>query len=213
VSTMADPGVEAHRIRSGRPPAVWGDVPPRNPDFIGREDLLRQLHEQLLEPDPSAELLPQALHGLGGVGKSQLAIGYAYRHMVDFDIIWWIPGDISAQIGSERRRDDLIADIPVSQKIQKLEALTEACIREYQGTVRLAEERCEVVRVTSIQLSLESPGGGHPGLAIAVSKPTPPGLSARQVPVNAKGEGRAWVIACVHPLWCTANWPKGSPGN
>lgn len=93
VTTAADSGMEEQRTK------VWGGVPPRNPNFTGREDLLRQLHERL-EPGAMAAVLPQTLHGLGGVGKSQLAVEYAYRHRTDFDVIWWIPAELTVQIQS-----------------------------------------------------------------------------------------------------------------
>ncbi|GGY65687.1 cytochrome c [Streptomyces omiyaensis] len=73
-------------------PAVWGNVPPHNPNFVGREDLIAQVRRQLLTGDTSA-VLPHALHGMGGVGKSQIAIEYVYRHAHEYDVVWWIPSE------------------------------------------------------------------------------------------------------------------------
>ncbi|MEU3604752.1 FxSxx-COOH system tetratricopeptide repeat protein [Streptomyces sp. NPDC035033] len=73
-------------------PAVWGNVPPNNPNFVGREGLLDQIREQLLTGDTSA-VLPHTLHGMGGVGKSQIAIEYVYRYASDYDVVWWIPSE------------------------------------------------------------------------------------------------------------------------
>ncbi|MEG3626700.1 FxSxx-COOH system tetratricopeptide repeat protein [Streptomyces poriticola] len=77
-------------------PAVWGNMPPRNLVFTGREDLLDQL-ERELRGGPTA-VLPHALHGLGGVGKSQLAQEYVYRQASQYDIVWWIPAERPTQI-------------------------------------------------------------------------------------------------------------------
>jgi hypothetical protein len=78
-------------------PEVWGNVPPRNPVFTGRRALLEQLETRLRTRNVAA-VLPQALHGEGGVGKSQIAIEYAYRHRGDYDVIWWVPSERPAQI-------------------------------------------------------------------------------------------------------------------
>ncbi|MER8004557.1 FxSxx-COOH system tetratricopeptide repeat protein [Streptomyces sp. NPDC094149] len=77
-------------------PRVWS-LPPRNQNFTGRTELLDLLDERLGEG--TTTVLPEAIHGMGGVGKTQLAIEYAYRHQAEFDIIWWIPSERPGQIG------------------------------------------------------------------------------------------------------------------
>ncbi|GIE96592.1 hypothetical protein Ari01nite_40570 [Paractinoplanes rishiriensis] len=74
---------------SGR---IWGNVPPRNPDFTGRESLLLNL-QRSLEAKSKASVLPHALHGSGGVGKTQLAVEFAYRFGERYDLVWWIPAE------------------------------------------------------------------------------------------------------------------------
>jgi tetratricopeptide (TPR) repeat protein len=78
-------------------PRVWGDVPPRNPNFTGRGELLDRLHEELQRVSQTA-VLPQALHGMGGVGKSQIAIEYVHRYSDRYDLVWWIPAQLDSQI-------------------------------------------------------------------------------------------------------------------
>ncbi|WP_244375714.1 FxSxx-COOH system tetratricopeptide repeat protein [Streptomyces ficellus] len=82
----------------GRPsmPTVWGNMPPRNAVFTGREELLVALENGLRE-GPTA-VLPHALHGMGGVGKSQLALEYVYRHASEYQVVWWIPAERTTQI-------------------------------------------------------------------------------------------------------------------
>jgi CO dehydrogenase nickel-insertion accessory protein CooC1 len=41
----------------------------------------------------------QAVHGLGGIGKSTLATRYAATHRRDFDVIWWVTANAPAGIG------------------------------------------------------------------------------------------------------------------
>ena len=78
------------------PPPVWGQIPARNTGFVGREELLTQLHEHLVQG--ATAVVPHSLHGMGGVGKTQVALEYVYRHRHDYELVWWIPADSPAQI-------------------------------------------------------------------------------------------------------------------
>jgi tetratricopeptide (TPR) repeat protein len=66
-----------------------GITPQRNPAFTGRRDLLNQISVRLAE-EPWQ---PVILHGLAGVGKSQLAVEYLHRNAHKYEIVWWITAE------------------------------------------------------------------------------------------------------------------------
>jgi hypothetical protein len=75
----------------GPAPAVWGNVPQQNKNFTGRPEILGLLRDGL--SSKVTAVLPHALQGMGGVGKTQVAIEYAYRYRSEYDLVWWIPSD------------------------------------------------------------------------------------------------------------------------
>ncbi|WP_182884190.1 FxSxx-COOH system tetratricopeptide repeat protein [Microbispora sp. H10885] len=65
---------------------------PRVPSrvFIGRDDQLAELGEALRS---GPGVIAQAVVGLGGVGKSELALHYAHTRRADYELVWWVSAD------------------------------------------------------------------------------------------------------------------------
>ncbi len=84
----------------------------RNPTFVGRVSVLQQLADQLMPTQGANSGLTKAaiITGMGGLGKTQLAVEYAYRYGRYYDGgVYWIsfadagsvPEEV-AKIGGER---------------------------------------------------------------------------------------------------------------
>ncbi len=82
----------------------WSVPLPRNPYFTGREEILETLHRQLGVGQAVALTQSLALHGLGGIGKTQIALEYAYRHALEYSAVFWIAAETEEQIISSLRR-------------------------------------------------------------------------------------------------------------
>ncbi|MDJ1135261.1 FxSxx-COOH system tetratricopeptide repeat protein [Streptomyces iconiensis] len=73
------------------PPAVWGEVPRRNARFTGRDVILGDLQQQLMDAEHGAAVC--TLVGTAGIGKTQIAAEYAHRFAPDYDVVWWVNCD------------------------------------------------------------------------------------------------------------------------
>lgn len=94
-----EPAIRPYRF-PGALPSIWNVPFLRNPHFTGRDDLLAQLRTALAAGQAAALTQPQVIHGLG-VGKTQLAVEYAYRHASEYDIVWWVRADSPALIAGD----------------------------------------------------------------------------------------------------------------
>jgi tetratricopeptide (TPR) repeat protein len=65
---------------------VWS-IPKRNPTFVGREHALQRVGEALAATGTPSTV---AIVGPPGVGKTQIAFEYAYRHASEYDVAWAI---------------------------------------------------------------------------------------------------------------------------
>ena len=74
-------------------PPIWNISEGRNPFFTGQEEVLARLTSTLHKEQKTALSHPQAIAGLGGIGKTQVALEYAYRHRQDYHAILWSLAD------------------------------------------------------------------------------------------------------------------------
>lgn len=91
---------------------LWSVPFPRNPFFTGREEILEALHTQLGVNPAVALTQSSALHGLGGIGKTQIALEYAYRHAMEYSAVFWIGAETEEQIVSGLLRLAEVLQLP-----------------------------------------------------------------------------------------------------
>jgi transcriptional regulator with XRE-family HTH domain len=124
--------VTALAVRQDGPlPPIWGMVPLRNPDFVGRTGLIRVLRQRLF-PQDGTPARPLVLHGLGGVGKTQLVVEYVHTHAPDYHLVCWIPSEHPTQIRS--------AYVDLAKKLGIKASNAETAVTTVRETLRTFDE-------------------------------------------------------------------------
>jgi hypothetical protein len=101
LTTLARKQVEPLRFDFSGTPArrTIHNLPFRpNPLFTGREAELEALSRGLQQTGSTAVMQMVAVHGLGGVGKTQLAVEYAWKHLADYEAVFWVKTDEAAAL-------------------------------------------------------------------------------------------------------------------
>ena len=75
---------------SDLPPPISNVPYRRNLLFTGREEILAHLSTALRRNKAEALMQAQAITGLGGIGKTQIAVEYAYRYGQDYQALLWV---------------------------------------------------------------------------------------------------------------------------
>jgi tetratricopeptide (TPR) repeat protein len=91
----SQPGVQA-----GARSSLDGIPYMRNTFFTDREDILSALYKYFTSHRVLTQMRVQALCGLEGIGKTQVAVEYAYRHRLDYQAIIWLDADANSLVNS-----------------------------------------------------------------------------------------------------------------
>ncbi|HET9255937.1 MAG TPA: FxSxx-COOH system tetratricopeptide repeat protein [Pseudonocardiaceae bacterium] len=120
--------IELPRARTPGMPVgrVWG-IPARSVEFIGREELLCGLRVALCS---GGRAVVQAVHGMGGVGKTTAALEYAHRYGDDYDLAWWVPAQDPALV-AER-----LAELARALGVATVTEGTEVALARLLGALR-----------------------------------------------------------------------------
>ena len=111
-------------------PEVWSLPQSRNLNFTGRDDEIDQLR-QLVETAQRAVPMV-AVVGLGGVGKTQLAVEYSYRFAGEYRTVWWMAAEQPAGLRGQYAALAGELGLTVSQDVER----TVARVRDWLGANR-----------------------------------------------------------------------------
>jgi tetratricopeptide (TPR) repeat protein len=112
--TSSAAGKHSPKPSSAQP--LWNVPYPRNPLFTGREQILERLAERLNAGETTALAQTQAISGLGGIGKTQTAIEYAYRFREHYQTVLWTRADTRENLIQEYVAIARLLQLPEQQQ-------------------------------------------------------------------------------------------------
>ena len=175
--------------RAHAPNGLLTNLGERNPTFVGREHIHLEL-DRLFRTEPR---LPVVLFGPGGVGKSQLAIEYAYRSIDRYDLIWFV----SAEDGFGAR--DMLAELGSRLRIRPghhRERTVISVLRALEQT----ELRWLLIFDNAIpEIPIDTPASGRIGDVIITTRSAEwPSTPVRLVPIDVltRSESIRYLCAC-----------------
>ena len=196
--------VDADAAGAGEVRAIWGGVPGRNPHFVGRRTLLDQLRATLVDTS-KASVLPQTLQGLGGVGKTMVAVEYVYRYADEYDWIWWIsaeePAEIRASLAELGKQLNLPPSVDLSQTVSAVLSKLGSAAQRWLLVYDNADLPSDLTDLTPtagghVLITSRNQAWGEEGNAIEVDLfDRPESIQLLQIRTPMISEGEAYLLA------------------
>lgn len=124
----------------GALPRVW-KVPARNPNFTGRAADLAALASALAA---GSTVTVEALRGMGGVGKTQLATEFAHLRATDYDLVYWFAAEEPATIADQFTALAVQLGLDAAVDPEALQAQVHEQLREVPGWLLIFDNADDV---------------------------------------------------------------------
>jgi tetratricopeptide (TPR) repeat protein len=179
----------------------------RNSHFGQRQEEMTKLQAALEQEGGVAALTqPQVVHGLGGVGKTQLAIQYAWEHAENFSALLWLPADSESSIATGLARLCEVLGLPEREEREdsvRAEAMRR-WLRTHSGWLLIADN----ADTREVQAALlREMRDWHHGRVIITSRLEDWSLQSAPIPLGTwtDMQGAQWLQARLadKPITCS----------
>ena len=105
--------------------------------FVAREEELVRIHNELGHGGRGSGRRTAVVHGLGGIGKTQLAVEYAKRHRNDYSVVFWLNArdETTLKNGFTRAAERILREHP--SVVYVANAVQDRNLDEVVGAVKL----------------------------------------------------------------------------
>ncbi len=88
----------------------------RNPYFTGYDEVIEDLHDRLVAEKDGVAI--ETISGLGGIGKTQLMLEYAFRYREEYQEVFWLRADTQELLDEDLAKAAKQLRVPEARKRQ-----------------------------------------------------------------------------------------------